>query len=263
MTNEVTFFSSLTDKEPKLVSWEHVATMIRSTQLQKQCDDYRSLLSIYQQATEKGDKQLVRQLKSQLAHIKHQLPAFMPQAMVEGGKAAENITRLTPFMIVDLDHSPDDLMATTEKVVKNCEYARLAYRTVSGHGLHVIVKIDGEVTQDNFKDAWLTANEMIKKLTGVDYDNQCGNINRLSALACDPTAVYRPVSKAVKIKSHKRKAQKTGKRPACEKAGATARKLVDNEGFAYEEGGRNNYVSRVIYWMNRFGVNADKTLKWA
>ena len=263
MTNEVTFFSSLTDKEPKLVSWEHVATMIRSTQLQKQCDDYRSLLSIYQQATDKGDKQQVRQLKSQLAHIKHQLPAFMPQAMVEGGKAAENITRLMPFMIVDLDHIPDDLMATTEKVVKNCEYARLAYRTVSGHGLHVIVKMDGEVTQDNFKDAWLTANEMIKKLTGVDYDNQCGNINRLSALACDPTAVYRPVSKAVKIKSHKRKAQKTGKRPACEKAGATARKLVDNEGFAYEEGGRNNYVSRVIYWMNRFGVNADKTLKWA
>ena len=263
MTNEITYFSSLTDKEPKLVSWEHVATIIRSTQLQKQCDDYRSLLSIYQQATDKGDKQQVRQLKSQLAHIKHQLPAFMPQAMVEGGKAAENITRLTPFMIVDLDHIPDDLMATTEKVVKNCEYARLAYRTVSGHGLHVIVKMDGEVTQDNFKDAWLTANEMIKKLTGVDYDNQCGNINRLSALACDPTAVYRPVSKAVKIKSHKRKAQKTGKRPACEKAGATARKLVDNEGFAYEEGGRNNYVSRVIYWMNRFGVNADKTLKWA
>ena len=263
MTNEVTFFSSLTDKEPKLVSWEHVATMIRSTQLQKQCDDYRSLLSIYQQATDKGDKQQVRQLKSQLAHIKHQLPAFMPQAMVEGGKAAENITRLMPFMIVDLDHIPDDLMATTEKVVKNCEYARLAYRTVSGHGLHVIVKMDSEVTQDNFKDAWLTANEMIKKLTGVDYDNQCGNINRLSALACDPTAVYRPVSKAVKIKSHKRKAQKTGKRPACEKAGATARKLVDNEGVAYEEGGRNNYVSRVIYWMNRFGVNADKTLEWA
>ena len=263
MTNEVTFFSSLTDKEPKLVSWEHVATMIRSTQLQKQCDDYRSLLSIYQQATDKGDKQQVRQLKSQLAHIKQQLPAFMPQAMAEGGKAAENITRLMPFMIVDLDHIPDDLMATTEKMVKNCEYARLAYRTVSGHGLHVIVKMDGEVTQDNFKDAWLTANEMIKKLTGVDYDNQCGNINRLSALACDPTAVYRPVSKAVKIKSHKRKAQKTGKRPACEKAGATARKLVDNEGIAYEEGGRNNYVSRVIYWMNRFGVNADKTLKWA
>ena len=121
MTNEVTFFSSLTDKEPKLVSWEHVATMIRSTQLQKQCDDYRSLLSIYQQATDKGDKQMVRQLKSQLAHIKHQLPAFMPQAMVEGGKAAENITRLMPFMIVDLDHIPDDLMATTEKMVKNCE----------------------------------------------------------------------------------------------------------------------------------------------
>ena len=30
MTNEITYFSSLTDKEPKLMSWETVTTVIRS-----------------------------------------------------------------------------------------------------------------------------------------------------------------------------------------------------------------------------------------
>ena len=261
--NVVTFFSSLTDKEPKLTSWEQVVTVIRSTELQKQCDDYRALLSLYRQAADNGDKERERQLKSQLAHIKQQLPAFMPQAMVEGGKAADNITRLMPFMIVDLDHIPDNLMTNVEKQVKDCKYARLAYRTISGHGLRIIVKMDGEVTPDNFTDAWLTANEMFKELTGVDYDHQCGNVNRLSGLACDPTAVYRPLSNAVKIKTFKRMVQKKGKRPACDKAGATARRLVDGEGIEYVEGSRNSYVSRVIYWMNRFGIDADKTREWA
>ena len=263
MTNVVTFFSSLTDKEPKLVSWEQVVTVIRSTQLQKQCEDYRTLLSIYQQASDSGDTERKRQLKTQLNQIKQLLPAFMPQAMAEGGKAAENITRLMPYMIVDLDHIPDKLMAKVEKTVKDSDFVRLAYRTVSGHGLRVIVKMDGEVTRDNFNDAWLTANELIRELTGVDYDRQCGNVNRLSGLACDPNVVYRPLSKAVKIKTSRRMAQKTGKRPACDKAGAAARRLVEGEGIDYKEGCRNNYVSRVIYWMNRFGIDADKTRQWA
>ena len=56
MTNEITFFSSLTDTEPKSVSWEHVATIIRSTQLEKLCCDYRKILPLYHQAKDNGDK---------------------------------------------------------------------------------------------------------------------------------------------------------------------------------------------------------------
>lgn len=50
MTNELTFFSSLTDKEPKLVSWETVTTIIRGDQLQKLCSEYQSTLAVYEQA---------------------------------------------------------------------------------------------------------------------------------------------------------------------------------------------------------------------
>ena len=263
MTNEITYFSSLTDTEPKRVSWEHVAEMIRSTQFEKLCCEYRNLLSLYHLAKDNGDKDRERHLKSQLASLKQQLPAIMPQAIVKDGKAADDIIRLMPFMMVDLDHIPPERMEVVEKTVKDCEYVRLAYRTISGQGLRAIVKMEDEVTKENFNDAWLSATELLKDLTGVDYDTRCGNINRLSGLACDPRAVYRPLSKVVKIKCHKRKAQKKGKRPACAKAGATARKLVDGEGIAYEEGSRNSYVSRVIYWMNRFGVEADKTREWA
>lgn len=52
MTNDITFFSSLTDKEPKLVSWESVTTIIRSEQLMKLCSDYQATLALYEKAKE-------------------------------------------------------------------------------------------------------------------------------------------------------------------------------------------------------------------
>ena len=263
MTNEITYFSSLTDKEPKLMSWETVPTVIRSNQLQQVCCEYQSTLTEYEKAKESGDKERERHLKSQLASLKQKCPAIMPQAIVEGGKGADNITQFLPFMIVDLDHIPAESMAMVENIVKNSEYARLAYRTISGRGLRVIVKVDGEVTKDNFKDAWMSANEQIKKICSVEYDKQCGNVNRLCGLAFDPQAVYRPLSKAVKIKTFKEPKKKAGRKPSCSKAGKTARNLVEGEGVEYVEGSRNQYVSRVIYWMNRFGVDADTTLQWA
>lgn len=263
MTNEITYFSSLTDKEPKLMSWETVTTVIRSNQLQQVCCEYQSTLVEYEKAKESGDKERERHLKSQLASLKQKCPAIMPQATVEGGKGADNITRFLPFMIVDLDHIPAESMAMVENIVKNSEYARLAYRTISGRGLRVIVKVDGEVTKDNFKDAWMSANEQIKKICSVEYDKQCGNVNRLCGLAFDPRAVYRPLSKVVKIKTFKEPKKKAGRKPSCFKAGKTARNLVEGEGVEYVEGSRNKYVSRVIYWMNRFGVDADTTLQWA
>ena len=263
MTNEITYFSSLTDKEPKLMSWETVTTVIRSNQLQQVCCEYQTTLAEYEKAKESSDKERERHLKSQLASLKQKCPAIMPQAIVEGGRGADNITRFLPFMIVDLDHIPAESMAMVENIVKNSEYARLAYRTISGHGLRVIVKVDGEVTKDNFKDAWMSANEQIKKICSIEYDKQCGNINRLCGLAFDPRAVYRPQSKAVKIKTFKEPKKKAGRKPSCSKAGKTARNLVDGEGVEYVEGSRNQYVSRVIYWMNRFGVDADTTLQWA
>ena len=263
MTNEITYFSSLTDKEPKLMSWETVTTVIRSNQLQQVCCEYQSTLTEYEKAKESGDKERERHLKSHLASLKQKCPAIMPQAIVEGGKGADNITRFLPFMIVDLDHIPAESMAMVENIVKNSEYARLAYRTISGRGLRVIVKVDGEVTKDNFKDAWMSANEQIKKICSIEYDKQCGNVNRLCGLAFDPQAVYRPLSKAVKIKTFKEPKKKAGRKPSCSKAGKTARNLVEGEGVEYAEGSRNQYVSRVIYWMNRFGVDADTTLQWA
>ena len=48
--NEVNYFSSLRDKEPKLVAWETVATEIRGDRLAEVCRQYRALLPHYDKA---------------------------------------------------------------------------------------------------------------------------------------------------------------------------------------------------------------------
>ena len=103
------------------MSWETVTTIIRGDQLQKLCSEYQSTLAVYEQAKAQGDKERERHLKSQLASLKQKCPAIMPQAIVEGGKGADNITQFLPFMIVDLDHIPAESMAMVEGIVKNSE----------------------------------------------------------------------------------------------------------------------------------------------
>ena len=73
----IRYNSGLPDKEPKLMSWETVTTVIRSNQLQQVCCEYQSTLTEYEKAKESGDKERERHLKSQLASLKQKCPTIM------------------------------------------------------------------------------------------------------------------------------------------------------------------------------------------
>ena len=258
------YFSSLTDKEPQLVSWETVATEIRNGKIQQLCLKYRALYLEHEAAKLAGDKVRMNQIKPLLYKIKQQCPAIMPQAMVEGGRTASHIRAYLPLMIVDIDHIPQERIDAVEQRVKDDEHSLLAYRTISGRGLRVIARVEGSVDNNNFKDAWRSVNEYYRLLTSLDYDPQCANPTRLSGLSFDPTAVYRPLAKPIKMQVSKvRRRRSKGPASTAADAGKVARRLVEGEGVAYAEGSRNDYVSRCIYWMNRFGVKHDDTLQWA
>lgn len=259
----VNFFSSLSDNQPKAVSWETVATEIRGDRFADLCRQYRGVLAICDEAKKCGDDVRLEKLKAQLKGIKNQCPAIIPQVRLEGGRAADCVTGYERYMIVDIDHVPPERMAEAEGLVKADPHARLAYVTISGRGLRVIAEVQGEVDNENFHDAWRTVNEYYTKLTGLPYDKNCSNNTRMAALSCDPRAVYNPQPKRIKIVRDNAVKKKSGPAPKPEKAGKTARWLVENSGIEYEDGQHNAYVSRCIYWMNRFGVEAKKTVDWA
>ena len=195
----VNYFSSLSDNQPKEVVWETVATEIRSDKLKDICLRYRALLPEHAAAVASGDKDAQKAVKAKLTALKNQCSAFMPQVTLDGGRSTTSIRGYRPYMIVDIDHIPPEQFPKVERMVKDDEHSRLAYTTISGRGLRVIAQVDREVDETNFRDAWLSVNEYYKRLTGLDYDRQCSTNTRMSGLSWDPTAVYRPRAKTIKV----------------------------------------------------------------
>ena len=264
--NEVNYFSSLRDKEPKLVAWETVATEIRSDRLAEVCRQYRALLPHYDKAVEEGDREKAAAFKSKLTALKTQLPAIMPQVRLSGGRTADCITGYERYMIVDIDHIPADVFDMTVKMVRDDLHSRLTYITISGRGLRVIAEVEGEVTNENFRDAWLSVNDYYKKLTSLDYDTQCGNNTRVCGLAHDPKAVFRPCPKRIKIVRHETKAKtkkRVGRPPKVERIEDRVMEMVEADGAEYIDGRHNDYITRCLHLMNRYGVPKKKCLEWA
>ena len=264
--NEVNYFSSLRDKEPKLVAWETVATEIRSDRLAEVCRQYRALLPHYDKAVEEGDNDKAAAFKSKLTALKTQLPAIMPQVRLSGGRTADCITGYERYMIVDIDHIPADVFDMTVKMVRDDLHSRLTYITISGRGLRVIAEVEGEVTNENFRDAWLSVNDYYKKLTSLDYDTQCGNNTRVCGLAHDPKAVFRPCPKRIKIVRHDTKAKakkRVGRPPKVERIEDRVMEMVEADGAEYIDGRHNDYITRCLHLMNRYGVPKKKCLEWA
>lgn len=256
-------FESLRSNIPIDDSWETVCTMIRSEELAAATANYRMWTAKAAEAEKSGNGEEEKKARSTAANIKQSLPAFNAWTRLEGGRTKECIRGYRDCMMVDIDHVPPEKLAEVETRIKQDGHVVLAYITVSGCGVRAVVRMKGPVDESNYSDAWLTANEYMAQLTGLPYDTKCSDPTRLSALCHDPRAVYRPCAKPMKIQRHVTPKRHRGKPVKIGNAARKAKTLVESEGIAYQAGTHNDYVSRVIYWMNRFGISRQDTLGWA
>ena len=127
-------------------------------------------------------------------------------------------------------------------------------------------EVEGEVTNENFRDACLSVNDYYKKLTSLDYDTLCGNNTRVCGLAHDPKAVFRPCPKRIKIVRHDTKAKakkRVGRPPKVERIEDRVLDMVEADGAEYTDGRHNDYITRCLHLMNRYGVPKKKCPEWA
>ena len=266
--SNVIYFDSLTATEPQGASWEKMMEVLRSDFLKEKTLKYRALLSQLDQAEASGDKAAIDGIKAEMKNVKTGCPAIVCQALLEGGKDKTCIRDYTGYMMADFDHVPDDRLAEALAKVKADPYTFVVYTTISGRGFRVIARVDEKVTEVNFRAAWLSVNEYFKGVTGLDYDTQCSNVTRLCGLAWDVKAEYHPVAKRVKVKhsldSKKARKGKGAGRPAkAANLSERVRQMVEADGAVYADGRHNDYVSRCIYLMNRYGVPIDNCIEWA
>ena len=263
MEKFVSLFKNLRSRLPVASDFDEVVTMLSSGQLIDATSNYRRVVVLLDDAVAKGNDDEVQRLKNELSRMKAQMPAFIGWVLLDGGRTIDNITGYTGYIMVDLDHLSAIMYDEALKLVVADCHTLLAYTTVSGRGIRVVCRMKGAVTKDNFNLAWNTANDYYAQLCGCAFDRQCSNPTRMSVICHDANVVYRPDAEPLEIVVSK---TKQSKRPAInvdvKVVGAKVRKKLDSEGLCYGPGHHNEYVSRLIYLLNRYGVNEADALWW-
>lgn len=180
--------------------------------------------------------------------------------------------------MVDLDHIAPERMAATLTLICADKHTLMAYTTISGHGIRIICRIDdlnrvekGKAFRQYAK-YFNQVNDYYSCLVGFESDGQCKNATRISGLASDPHVYYNPsaaafvlqdspivpqpqdsASEAVPAKRNKR----------LEKAVKAAERLLEEEGVSYCEHHHNEYVMRMGYLLNQYGVARKTAAAWA
>ena len=259
-------FLSLRATTPSPCTWEEIMQELTGERHAATTTLFRALAA--------GEGQDAETSKRQQSQIKQNQPAFVPSVHLEGGRSSKHIKGYPGSIMVDIDGIPEEIFDETLERVRADPHSFLAYKTLSGRGIRVIAWMEGEVTEENFPAAWQTVNAYYARLTGIAIDRQCKNATRMSVICHDPNALYRPDAERMKFASlpGAKVGQKQdiaagkkhrGRKTSAARAENTVRRLVEEEGVHYAAGSHNDYISRCLYLMNRFGVPEAEAEAWA
>lgn len=259
-------FLSLRATTPSPCTWEEI--------MQELTGERHAAATALFRALAAGEGQDAETSKRQQSQIKQNQPAFVPSVHLEGGRSSKHIKGYPGSIMVDIDGIPEEIFDETLERVRADPHSFLAYKTLSGRGIRVIAWMEGEVTEENFPAAWQTVNAYYARLTGIAIDRQCKNATRMSVICHDPNALYRPDAERMKFASlpGAKAGQKQdiaagkkhrGRKTSAARAENTVRRLVEEEGIHYAAGSHNDYISRCLYLMNRFGVPEAEAEAWA
>ena len=256
----ISLFRGYSDTESVETSLEEVVNIIK-------CD------AALRDRTEKHRYYLQQDLRRDADREKSGCSCFAVAVCFEGGKTREHICAWTGYTLVDLDHIAPERMAATLTLICADKHTLMAYTTISGHGIRIICRIDdlnrvekGKAFRQYAK-YFNQVNDYYSCLVGFESDGQCKNATRISGLASDPHVYYNPSAAAFVLQNSPIAPQpqdsasevvpaKRNKR--LEKAVKAAERLLEEEGVSYCEHHHNEYVMRMGYLLNQYGV-ARKT----
>ncbi len=188
------------------------------------------------------------------------------------GKSKNDIVSLTGLSLVDIDHIATSRLDEVAELVKNDPHTLLCYTTISGEGLRIIFRINGLENSGasasnltGYANGFRAGNQHYTRLTRYECDLKCKNATRLSGLSYDPTAYYNPDAVGFDAVPHS-----TGDAgipgAGCKVSPrllAAMRSELADQGIVYKAHHHNEYVMRMGYLMNAYGVSQDVATQWA
>ena len=183
----LSFFKSVTDKQPKTVDtqWLFLAIKEPWPKTKEACIRIREFMA------EHAKNGTVKQGKKELEKLgwKKGLPAVTVSGIFEDGHQAANLKELNGLMQVDFDevHNLDGLIS----LLRNDPYTHLEFLSPSGLGVKVIVKYTGhhlaafEGLRNYYEQTYC-----VKDTFATEMDKVCKDVSRLCFLSYDPDAYY-------------------------------------------------------------------------
>lgn len=235
---KLSLFKGYFDTSGKDVTLTDVVRLIRDDQsIKERTEKYRYLRSL---PTDKKE-----------AHaVKAGTPCFAVAVHFAGGKGDEHLTGWTGLTLADFDHLPTDRVEELKQKAADDPHTLLAYTTISGEGLRIIVRIQlpDEEPDKHYPILFKAVNRHYEELLGYQADLQCKNATRLSGVAHDAKLFYRPNAAIF---------------DPLEKVIAVAQKELERDGVVYQPGEHNRYIMRMGYLMNLYGVDEELVTDWA
>lgn len=104
-----------------------VRIMTSSQRLRSQCEEYRTHIK-------NGNLESASIIKMK------RIPAFIPSAIMYGGKKREDVVGLTDLCFLDIDHISEEEIEAAKAILKNDSHVVLMARSISNEGLHFIIR---------------------------------------------------------------------------------------------------------------------------
>lgn len=255
----ISLFKGYSDTHPQDSTLQEIVNLIRND-------------ALVRDRTEKHRYYSHNGQKAAAAWEKAACPCFAVAVCFGGGKQAENITGWTSLALADIDHIDADRLPELIGRVRADKHTLLSYTTISGTGLRIIYRTDcltttPEKNRKLYSKIFEQGNRYYADLLGCECDLKCKNITRLSGLAHDPDVYFNPDAAAmpVELKGDKKEqpAKPSIRNRRLEKAVAAAAGELAEQGIVYEAHQRNQYIMRMGYLLNAYGVAQASATGWA
>lgn len=252
----LSIFKGYADTMPVAVSLDEVVRLIREDKvLADHTEKYRYYRSQGQ--------------KTAAGREKAACPCFAVAVRFVNGKRKTDISGWTGLSMVDFDHLPEGRAGEVFEKVCADPHTVLAYTTISGQGVRVVCRycLDGETPDTDrvacYSRVFRRVNEYYGQLTGCSFDPACKNATRLSGLAHDAQVHYHDGAEPFRFDLSRMKKADEPRRGRVERVVARIRRELDEQGVVYAPHHHNEYIMRMGYLMNEFGLPLEQAIGWA
>lgn len=207
--------------------------------------------------------------KTAASREKAACPCFAVAVRFERGKRKADISGWTGLAMVDFDHVPGKRMEEVIGRIASDPHTLLAYTTVSGEGVRVVCRycLEGEASGLDraacYSRVFREVNEHYGQLTGCSFDPACKNSTRLSGLAHDGRVCFRPEAESFRFDPARLLEPAAPRVGRVERVVARVRKELDSQGVVYEAHHHNEYIMRMGYLLNEFGLPLEQAVEWS